>query len=117
MAVREEGRAARTGYEVRRAFDDVALLECGLETGRTHQIRVHLSAIGHPVVGDDLYGGRRPGLPLARPFLHAHRLAFRHPATGQALTFEAPLPAELDETLAALEAGESGGPGPGLDPA
>ena len=85
MAVREGGRTARTTYLVRTEYHEpvVSLLECTLETGRTHQIRVHLQAIGHPVVGDASYGGARPGLDLARPFLHATAVAFAHPITGE----------------------------------
>ncbi|MGQ0804096.1 MAG: RluA family pseudouridine synthase [Actinomycetota bacterium] len=104
MAVREGGRDARTSYEVVREFDDpvVSLLECRLETGRTHQIRVHLAAIGHAVVGDSAYRGARPSLPLARPFLHATRLAFVHPTSGETMRFEEPLPDELEAVLASL---------------
>jgi 23S rRNA pseudouridine1911/1915/1917 synthase len=104
MAVRREGRSARTAYEVREWFvdPDVALLECRLETGRTHQIRVHLAAIGHPVVGDGTYGGNRQQIPLDRPFLHAARLRFRHPVTGAEMAFEEPLPGELAGVLERL---------------
>jgi 23S rRNA pseudouridine1911/1915/1917 synthase len=104
MAVRSEGREARTVYEVEEWFGrpEAARLRCRLETGRTHQIRVHLSAIGHPVVGDAAYGGRRAGIDLDRPFLHAERLAFAHPVTGEPLEFRAPLPSELDEVLQTL---------------
>jgi 23S rRNA pseudouridine1911/1915/1917 synthase len=106
MAVRDEGRDARTSYVVLEEYDDpvVTLLECQLETGRTHQIRVHLSAISHPVVGDALYGGKRPGLKLDRPFLHAWRLALPHPVSGDALEFEDPLPPELEQVRARLAA-------------
>jgi 23S rRNA pseudouridine1911/1915/1917 synthase len=105
MAVRDEGRAARTAYEVQREYDSpaVSLLECRLETGRTHQVRVHLSAIEHPVVGDAAYRGARSPLLLERPFLHAHRLELNHPTTGERLTFEDPLPPELASALASLE--------------
>jgi 23S rRNA pseudouridine1911/1915/1917 synthase len=105
MAVRESGRPARTAYEVARTFaaPPVALVECRLETGRTHQIRVHLAAIGHPVVGDGAYGGSRSSLSLGRPFLHATRLEFRHPATGEAMRFEEPLPDDLAAALAQLD--------------
>ena len=104
MAVREGGRVARTAYEVVATFrePDVARLVCRLETGRTHQIRVHLQAIGHPVVGDPLYGGRRASLPLDRPFLHAGGLAFVHPVTGARLALEEPLAPELEILLASL---------------
>ena len=104
MAVREGGREARTSYEVMREFDDpmVTLLECRLETGRTHQIRVHLAAIGHPVVGDAAYRGARSTLALARPFLHAATLAFDHPRLGEPVRFDEPLPDELTAVLAAL---------------
>jgi 23S rRNA pseudouridine1911/1915/1917 synthase len=106
MAVRESGKAARTEYEVRTAFVEpvCSLLDCRLETGRTHQIRVHLSAIGHPVVGDATYGGSRAQIRLDRPFLHAAHLAFDHPVTGERLAFDDPLPAELEAVLSRLEA-------------
>jgi 23S rRNA pseudouridine1911/1915/1917 synthase len=104
MSVREGGRAARTAYEVVGAYrtPEVSLLECRLETGRTHQIRVHLQAIGHPVVGDAAYGGSRPALTLDRPFLHAGGLAFTHPVTGAPVRVEEELAPELAEVLAAL---------------
>jgi len=105
MAVRETGKPARTEYDVRTVYERplVSLLDLKLETGRTHQIRVHLNAIGHPVVGDATYGGARDSLPLARPFLHAASLAFDHPVTGERLQFDDPLPAELQAVLAGLE--------------
>lgn len=107
MAVSVKGREARTSYEVQQVFAEpveVALVACKLETGRTHQIRVHLQAIGHPVVGDPRYRGNRVALPCPRPFLHAHRLAFDHPATGEPVAFEAALPADLADVLGALTA-------------
>ncbi|MCA1842237.1 MAG: RluA family pseudouridine synthase [Actinobacteria bacterium] len=104
MAVREAGKDARTGYEVRTQYEHpvCALVECRLETGRTHQIRVHLAAIGHPVVGDGTYGGDRHPLRPGRPFLHAHALALTHPVTGEPLEFSDPLPTELATVLAEL---------------
>jgi 23S rRNA pseudouridine1911/1915/1917 synthase len=104
MAVREQGRPARTEYEVRAEYGTpvCALLDCRLETGRTHQIRVHLAAIGHPVVGDATYGGARQSIALGRPFLHAAVLGFDHPSTGERLRFEEPRPAELEKVLASL---------------
>ena len=104
MAVREGGRAARTGYEVVREYSvpEVALLACRLETGRTHQIRVHLQAIGHPVVGDAAYGGRRAALALDRPFLHAGGLAFAHPITGVPIRVDEELPGDLGQVLLTL---------------
>jgi 23S rRNA pseudouridine1911/1915/1917 synthase len=106
------GREARTRYRVEARFTEpgaATRLECRLETGRTHQIRVHLAAIGHPVLGDDRYAKGTPALlgewrPLAgdRPFLHAHRLAFVHPGTGHRVGFDAPLPADLAEVLDGL---------------
>ncbi|HKY13496.1 MAG TPA: RluA family pseudouridine synthase [Microthrixaceae bacterium] len=104
MTVTASGRPSRTHYEVLEAFSDpvTTLLRCQLETGRTHQIRVHLRSLGRPVVGDDLYGGVRPGLVSPRPFLHATRLAFEHPANGEVLTFESPLPADLRTVLEEL---------------
>jgi 23S rRNA pseudouridine1911/1915/1917 synthase len=73
----------------------LARLTCRLETGRTHQIRVHLSSIGHPLVGDPTYGQRRPALGLRRPFLHAAELAFVHPVSGLPVAFQSPLAADL----------------------
>lgn len=105
MTVSARGKEARTRYEVRERFSDpvqATLVECRLETGRTHQIRVHLAAIGHPVVGDARYGGVRAGLSVPRPFLHAHRLAFTHPATGEHMDFVSPLPADLDDVRGRL---------------
>lgn len=104
MAVRESGREARTEFAVVEALDPpaVSLVECRLETGRTHQIRVHLAAIGHPVVGDAVYGGSRSSLPLSRPFLHAAALSFGHPVTGEPLRFEEPLPDDLEQVLSSL---------------
>lgn len=104
MAVRAAGRPARTGYEVLSVWRDagVSLLECRLETGRTHQIRVHLAAIGHPVVGDVAYGGRTLRSGPDRPFLHAFALGFEHPVKHRPLAFEDALPAELAWALDAL---------------
>jgi 23S rRNA pseudouridine1911/1915/1917 synthase len=105
MAVAERGKEARTRYEVLHRFDEpvpVTELACELETGRTHQIRVHLKSIGHPVVGDTKYGGARQSLPMGRPFLHAEGLALDHPITGEPLAFESALPADLVELLGRL---------------
>jgi 23S rRNA pseudouridine1911/1915/1917 synthase len=105
MAVVADGRPSRTEYEVRERFvapAELALLECRLETGRTHQIRVHLASIDHPLVGDTTYGARRPVLGLERPFLHAAELAFDHPGTGERVTFHSDLPADLIALLATL---------------
>jgi len=98
MAVVANGRYARTDYRVIGSYSAPAVvsrLECRLETGRTHQIRVHLASIGHPLVGDPTYSQRRPMLGLTRPFLHAAELAFVHPQTGQRVTFHSPLAADL----------------------
>jgi 23S rRNA pseudouridine1911/1915/1917 synthase len=98
MAITVRGRPAVTRYEVRERFAqpaDLTELACALSTGRTHQIRVHLASIGHSVVGDDRYGGERGTLPLDRPALHAEHLALDHPTTGEPLSFDSPLPAEL----------------------
>jgi 23S rRNA pseudouridine1911/1915/1917 synthase len=107
MAITAEGREARTGYAVQQLFTEpveAALVECKLETGRTHQIRVHLAAIGHPIVGDPRYKGARAAFKLGRPFLHARRLSFDHPATGARVSFDSPLPEELTSALARLSA-------------
>jgi 23S rRNA pseudouridine1911/1915/1917 synthase len=111
--VQAGGRPARTRYLVEARYDQPvpsSLLRCQLETGRTHQIRVHLASIGHPVVGDDRYGpklieGWRP-LPAGRLFLHAAVLSFDHPVTGERLSFFSPLPGDLRGVL------EGAGPSP-----
>ena len=114
MAVVRGGRNALTLYRVRRAFDRFTLLDVELKTGRTHQIRVHLAWMKHPVVGDETYGGGRDNtIPdprlrarirsLNRHFLHAEKLGFTHPQTGEFVKFESPLPDELAELLSALE--------------
>lgn len=102
MAVVEGGRAAITDYRVRERLGNYTLLEVRPLTGRTHQIRVHLAAIGHPVAGDRVYGPERQKLDLRRLFLHAAELTFRHPVTGQEMTFRAPLPEELESVLRQL---------------
>lgn len=92
------GKPARTRYRVLDRTDEepvVSMLECRLETGRTHQIRAHLEAIGHPVVGDVRYAPRQPMLGLKRPFLHAGELGFVHPVTAEPLSFHSPLPPVL----------------------
>jgi len=99
-----EGRAAWSEYRVTRRFENFTLLEVRIGTGRTHQIRVHLASIGHPVVGDTLYGAKAQ-LELGRFFLHAHRIRFRSPASGEAVEVEAPLPAELTQWMAGAESG------------
>ncbi len=102
MAVRPDGRPARTHYEVRARLENPrrTLLALRLETGRTHQIRVHLASIGHPVVNDSRYGRRRePRLEPERVFLHAKRLAFVHPRTGERVLVESALPADLAALL------------------
>src|SRR5260221_5301761 len=102
MAITATGsREARTHFRVLERFAHHTLLLLELETGRTHQIRVHLKAIGHPIVGDPVYGpGRKgQGLTLKRPFLHAYQLKFTHPTTNVVLELEAPLPSDLQAVL------------------
>jgi 23S rRNA pseudouridine1911/1915/1917 synthase len=99
MTPRSDGKMARTHYRLREAFTGYSLLEIGLETGRTHQIRVHLAWLKCPVVGDTIYGRRKNPLGLKRQFLHAWRLHFTHPATEQPMMLEAPLPPDLQLVL------------------
>jgi 23S rRNA pseudouridine1911/1915/1917 synthase len=99
MAALAEGKYARTRYHAVRCFHKHTLLELHPYTGRTHQIRVHLSWLGYPVVGDTTYGRRDRRLLKDRHFLHAHRLRFVHPTTGEELACEAPLPADLEDVL------------------
>ena len=97
MVVRQDGKPARTSYSVLARWDtpDVALFGCTLDTGRTHQIRVHLEAINHPVVGDRRYGGGRDPLGVDRPALHAAELGFEHPGSGEFARFQSPLPEDF----------------------
>ena len=102
MAVLAGGKIARTNYEVRQAFTlpvSCSLLECGLETGRTHQIRVHLATLGHSVVGDVVYGGARSVLSSPRPMLHAMTLKFDHPVTGIEMEFHSEIPQDFAAIL------------------
>ena len=100
-------RSAVTRITKAEHLKGVSLLRVAIATGRTHQIRVHLGAIGHPIVGDAVYGGvhrrvandLRAVQRLERPFLHAARLSFTHPADGRRMTFESPLPADLDAVI------------------
>jgi 23S rRNA pseudouridine1911/1915/1917 synthase len=100
MTVSEQGREARSRFKVIRRFRNHTLLEVRIYTGRTHQIRVHLAAIGHPVIGDATYGAESADFP--RQFLHAHRLGFRHPADGREMSFTSELPADLAGPLERL---------------
>jgi 23S rRNA pseudouridine1911/1915/1917 synthase len=93
-----QGRSARTEYTVLQSGNDMSLLECTLHSGRTHQIRVHLHDLGHPVLGDKLYGAKRAG-DFSRQMLHAWKLAFRHPRSGEDMSFEAPLPSDFANAM------------------
>ena len=103
MAVVKGGRFARTRYEVVERKRAYTLVRCDLDTGRTHQIRVHLAAFGHPVAGDPDYGGRRLAGDPDRPMLHAWRLRLEHPRTGEEMSFEAPPPADFNDFWSSLE--------------
>ena len=100
------GRNAITDYQVLKQLDDFALVELTLHTGRTHQIRVHMAHIGHPILGDTVYGGSRSPITshrspfsVARPLLHAYKLGFTHPRSGEFMEFEAPLPADMEQII------------------
>lgn len=106
MAVAPNGKAAITHYEPIEHFGQITLLRCRLETGRTHQIRVHLQSIGHPIVGDPVYGGSRKipaAAHFARQALHAEKLALTHPATGRRRSWNARMPADMRQLIAGLK--------------
>jgi 23S rRNA pseudouridine1911/1915/1917 synthase len=106
MAVTRRGKEARTGYRVLERFGRAALVECRLETGRTHQIRVHLQHIRHPLVGDPVYRrGTRHGLAFPRQALHAAELELAHPRTGKRMSWRAPLPRDMAKLLESLRRG------------
>jgi 23S rRNA pseudouridine1911/1915/1917 synthase len=102
---RRQGRAAKTEYRVLRAGAGMSLLECTLHSGRTHQIRVHLHHLNHPVLGDKLYGGKHQG-SFPRQMLHAWKLGFSHPRTGEVTTFEAPVPPDFAEAMRQIPEGK-----------
>jgi 23S rRNA pseudouridine1911/1915/1917 synthase len=112
MAIVTTGRPAKTDFVRLARYDSVDLLRARLHTGRTHQIRVHLASVGHPVVGDDTYGGgggrRVVALPPHRHFLHAAWLRFRHPITGAEMDLRSPLPSDLRRSLAAVSHEDTG---------
>lgn len=100
--VRQGGRQSVTEYQVVEQLDDFTLLEVMPRTGRTHQVRVHLAFIRHPVVGDSVYGYRKQRLSVKRQFLHAHRLGFRLPSSGQRMELASDLPTDLATLLEEL---------------
>ncbi|MDE3020638.1 MAG: RluA family pseudouridine synthase [Pseudomonadota bacterium] len=104
MTVSQGGRPSRTFYEVLESFAGCALVRCKLDTGRTHQIRVHMQSIGHPLVGDPVYGSRTSGFnEFRRQALHAYRLSFTHPGSGEQIFFETPMPADMLDLLSGLK--------------
>lgn len=100
--VQDNGKPAVTHFKVLERFGDYTLVECRLETGRTHQIRVHMTSIGHPLVNDPKYGSRKTPFGIKGQALHSRQLTLKHPATGEEMTFEAPLPEDMEKILAAL---------------
>ena len=106
MAVKQDGRRAVTHYKVIRRYKDYTLMEFSLETGRTHQIRVHTKYLGHPIVGDPVYGYKTQKFKLNGQLLHAFRLELTHPRSGERMTFEAPLPDYFREVLKKLDSSQ-----------
>ena len=108
MAIdRKNGKRAVTHYRVLENFDKYSFIECQLETGRTHQIRVHMASIGHPILGDDVYSHAKSGYKLQGQTLHAGVLGFIHPSTGEYMEFIAPLPGYFEKLLKDLRNGGS----------
>jgi 23S rRNA pseudouridine1911/1915/1917 synthase len=106
MAVVARGKPAITHYHVMTRYENTTLLQCRLETGRTHQIRVHLASIGHPIVGDPVYGTRadKARTPaFHRQALHAQRLGLVHPMSGRSMMWEAPMPDDMQQLTAKLQ--------------
>ena len=106
QSVNDAGRPARTRFAFVSRFSvagkALSMVELKLETGRTHQIRVHMQAIGYPILGDPVYGVNLPEIDLRRQFLHAHRIGFTHPVSGQAMVFQSPLPEDLESVVSQI---------------
>ena len=100
--VRENGKDATTKFRVLERFGEYTLAECSLLTGRTHQIRVHMAYIGHPVAGDPKYGAKKCPFAITGQALHSKTLSFIHPRTGERMEFEAPLPEDMENILHTL---------------
>lgn len=107
QAIVADGRHAVTHYQVLERYGDYTLISCWLETGRTHQIRVHMKSIGHPLAGDPLYGPRKT-ISGSGQFLHARKLGFKHPVSGKQLVFETPLPADFKQVIKRLRSQHPG---------
>ena len=99
----ENSKNAVTHYKVLKQFYDCAYIECILETGRTHQIRVHMSSINHPIMGDDVYGLKKEKFKLKGQLLHAYLIGFIHPKTGEYMEFTAPIPSHFEDVLKKLK--------------
>ncbi len=102
MAITPEGKPAITEFRVLERFKDYTFIECNLRTGRTHQIRVHMTSIGYPLVGDPKYGNRKNPFDIKGQALHSHTLVLNHPATGKKMSFTADLPNDMEEMLSSL---------------
>ncbi len=105
MAVTARGRQAVTYFQVLERYERATLLRCRLETGRTHQIRVHLSSLKHPLIGDPAYGKRNGAIPFSRQALHAERLGLLHPSTGRPMSWQADPPEDMQELISTLRSG------------
>ena len=103
MAVRPDGKPAVTHWQVLARYPGYTYVQCRLETGRTHQIRVHMASLGHPILGDTVYGHKKPELGQTTQCLHAKELTFRHPRTDEPVTVTCPLPEEFERVLQVLE--------------
>ena len=107
MAVTKDGKEAITHFRVIKRYDNYTLLEIKIDTGRTHQIRVHLAEIGHPVVGDYIYSNGKNPFGVEGQMLHAKQIEFKHPSTGEQMKIEAPVPDYFNEIIEKLNQGEN----------
>ena len=102
MAITANGKPAVTEFKVLERFKNYTFVECNLKTGRTHQIRVHMTSIGHPLVGDPKYGSKKNPFDINGQALHSHTLTLKHPSTCEQLSFTAPLPTDMKKILDTL---------------